>query len=76
MDREKMKLTDEVIENDKLIQLSKESYITKEELIKILEELNCIAFKSITLNCITGFKVAYNENEKYVKTYGFDINIY
>lgn len=68
-------MNEEIRDND-LILASRESYLKKEELLKILESLDYIAVKNFSVDCITGFMIEKNDKgNKYVKTLGFEIRI-
>ena len=63
--------------NDSLqIKACKNSYLKKEDLIKILEDLNFTEVKDIRLTCITGYQIKVNDKgDKYIYPLGFEINI-
>lgn len=60
-----------------LIKASKDSYLKKEELIQMLENLKFSEVKDVNITCITGYqiKVSSYTKEKYVQTLGYDIRI-
>ncbi len=68
---------DKIMLNDSiLIKASKDSYLKKEDLIHMLENLNFTEVKDFSVTCITGYKIKTNDkNEKYVQTLGYDIRI-
>ena len=66
----------ELLNDSILIKASKDSYLKKEDLIKMLENLNFTEVKDVNISCITGYKIKYNDkNEKYIQTFGYDIRI-
>ena len=51
-------------------------YITKEQFISMIQELNFTFVKDVELTCVTGFKICENDKgNKYVECVGFDIRI-
>ncbi len=59
-----------------LIQKAKESYIKKEDLINLINSLSFTEVKSLRLCVITDYGIKYNDdNDPYVKTFGYDIEI-
>ena len=59
-----------------LVKASQDSYIKKEDLIKMIENLNFSHVKELTLELITGFKIEWdNDNKKYIRTLGYRIDI-
>lgn len=76
MDIEKQKLTDDVLENTELVRLCKKSYITKDDLIDIIQKLNFTEVANFSITCITGYKIELDsDGDKNVRTYSFDINL-
>lgn len=68
--------TKEMLNDNLLIKATKDSYMKKEDLIKMIENLNFDEVESIRLSCITGYKIKINDNgNKYVQSLGFDVNI-
>ena len=67
----------ELLNDSLLIKASKDSYLKKEELIQMLENLNFSEVKDVSITCITGYqiKVSSSTKEKYVQTLGYDIRI-
>lgn len=66
----------ELLNDSLLIKASKDSYLKKEDLIKMLENLNFTEVKDVNISFITGYKIKYNDkNEKYVQTLGYNIRI-
>lgn len=66
----------EMLNDSILIKATKDSYMKKEDLIKMLETLNFSEIESIRLYCITGYKIKINDNgNKYVQTLGFEVVI-
>lgn len=66
----------ELLNDSILIKASKGSYLKKEDLIKMLENLNFTEVKDVSISFITGYKIKCNDkNEKYVQTLGYDIRI-
>lgn len=66
----------ELLNDSLLIKASKDSYLKKEDLIHMLENLNFTEVKDFSVTCITGYKIKTNDkNEKYVQTLGYDIRI-
>ena len=67
---------DIMINDEDLINLTKNSYMSKESFIKLLEEINFSEVKDVSITCITGYKIKTNDhNKKYVDSLGFDITI-
>lgn len=70
------KETAESLNDSILIKATQDSYIKKEDLIKIIENLTFSEVESIKLSCITGYRIKVNDKgDKYVQVLGFDINI-
>ena len=68
--------TKEILNDNLLIKATKDSYMKKEDLIKMIENLNFNEVESIRLSCITGYKITIKDNgNKYVQSLGFDVNI-
>lgn len=66
----------ETFENDCMIKQAKNSYISKEDLIKLIESLNFTEVTDFSMFCITSYKIKKNEHgNKYVDKLGFDIKI-
>ena len=66
----------ELLNDSILIKATKDSYLKKEDLIKMLENLNFTEVKDVSITCITGYKIKTNDkNEKYVQSLGYDIRI-
>lgn len=66
----------ELLNDSILIKASKDSYLKKEDLIKMLENLNFTEVKDIRISFITGYQIRKNDKgNKYVQTLGYDINI-
>lgn len=67
----------EILNDSLLIKASKHSYLKKEDLIQMLENLNFSEVKDVNISCITGYqiKVSSSTKEKYVQTLGYDIRI-
>lgn len=66
----------EVFENNEMVKQVKQSYITKENLIKLIESLSFTEVKEFSMFCITSYKINVNEKgNKYVDKLGFDIRI-
>lgn len=63
--------------NDSLkINASKDSYLKKEEFIKMLENLRFTEVKDVSITCITGYQIKVNDKgDKYVQSLGYDIHI-
>lgn len=54
----------------------KNSYLTKEEFITLLENINFTHVKNIHVDLITGFKIRFNSNdEQYIDPLYIDLNI-
>lgn len=63
-------------EKDNMIKLVKESYLSKDDLIKLIDSLTFTEVKEFSMFCITSYVVKTNENGKeYVDKLGFDISI-
>ena len=61
------------LNNDvQLIKSTRASYLSKEDLIKMIQELNFGEVKSLSLEVITGYRIEENRN---VTTLGYDIRI-
>lgn len=59
-----------------IIEKSDSTYITKEELLKLIENIDFKKVKSLELEVITGYEVKqYNDNSPYVQTLGFTFKI-
>lgn len=70
--------TKSIIEQKDMIIQSRNSYISKDEFIKIINSLEYDAIESAKIHFITGYRFI-GENEKqdaHVKTLGFDFDIY
>lgn len=66
----------EMLNDSLLIKATKDIYMKKEDLIKMIENLNFSEVESIRIYCITGYKIKVNDNgNKYVQTLGFEVNI-
>ena len=66
----------ELLNDSILIKATKDSYVKKEDFIKMIENLNFTEIKNFTCEFITGYQVKINDkNEKYVKSLGFEIRI-
>lgn len=66
----------EMLNDSLLIKATKDSYMKKEDLIKMIENLNFTEIENIRLSCITGYKIKVNNNgNKYVQTLGFEFDI-
>lgn len=66
----------ELLNDSLLIKATKEGYLKKEDLIKMLENLNFSEVKDFCITCITGYKIKINDKgEKYVQSLGYDIHI-
>lgn len=66
----------EVFEKNNMIKLVKDSYLSKDDLIKLIESLTFTEVKEFSMFCITSYMVKTNENGKeYVDKLGFDISI-
>lgn len=66
----------EMLKDSLLIKATKDSYMKKEDLIKMIENLNFTEIENIRLSCITGYKIKVNNNgNKYVQTLGFEFDI-
>lgn len=66
----------EMLNDSLLIKATKDSYMKKEDLIKMIENLNFSEIEYIRLSCITGYKIKINDNgNKYVQTLGFEVDI-
>lgn len=65
-----MQLTKEEIE------LAKKSYITKEEILNMITNMDFIAVKSLSLYAITGYRIGVNrDGDEYLDTYCKEIRI-
>ena len=59
-----------------MIEISDSTYITKEELLKIIESIDFKKVKSLELEVITGYRIRYNDNNTpYVQTLGSTFKI-
>ena len=68
--------TKEMLNDNLLIKATKDSYMKKEDLIKMIENLNFSEIENVRISCITGYKIKVNDNgNKYVQTLGYDIRI-
>ena len=68
--------TKELLNDSLLIKATKGSYMKKEDLIKMIENLNFSEVENIRISCITGYKIKVNDNgNKYVQTLGFEVDI-
>lgn len=66
----------ELLNDSLLIKALKDSYLKKEDLIKMIENLNFSEVENIRISCITGYKIKVNDNgNKYVQTLGFKVDI-
>lgn len=66
----------EMLNDSILIKATKDSYMKKEDLIHMLENLKFTEVKDFRVTCITGYKIKTNDkNEKYVQSLGYDIRI-
>ena len=66
----------ETFENAYIIKQAKHSYISKEDLINLIESLNFTEVTDFSMFCITSYKIVKNEKgNKYVDKLGFDIKI-
>lgn len=66
----------EMLNDSLLIKATKDSYMKKEDLLKMIENLNFSEVENIKLSCITGYKIKVNDNgNKYVQTLGFEVDI-
>ena len=60
-----------------LLEEAKKSYITKEELIKMIENINFTHVEEFELKVITGFIQKFNAEDKpYIQTLGSKISLY
>ena len=58
------------------IELSKKSYITKEELLNMITNIDFIAVKTLSLYAITGYRIVVNrDGDEYLDTYCKEIRI-
>lgn len=59
-----------------LLENAEKSYITKENLIEMINGLEFKQVKDFRMEVITGFSIRYdNEEKRYVNTFGYDIHI-
>lgn len=66
----------EVFENNEMVKQVKQSYMTKQDLINLIESLTFTEVTDFSMFCITSYKIAKNEKgNKYVDKLGFDIKI-
>lgn len=65
---------EDFIEIEKLNEIHCNSYIKKEEFMKMLENLRFVGIEKASLHFITGFE--YNAKENITKTRGYDIELY
>ena len=66
----------ELLNDSLLIKAAKDSYIKKEDFIRMIENLNFTEIKNFECEFITGYQIKKNDNDqKYVQTLGFDIRI-
>ena len=66
----------EMLNDSLLIKATKDIYMKKEDLIKMIENLKFSEVEEIKISCITGYKIKVNDNgNKYVQTLGFDVHI-
>lgn len=58
------------------IELSKKSYVTKEELLEMITKIDFIAVKTMSLYAITGYHINISrDGEEYLDTYCKEIRI-
>ena len=57
---------------------ARNSYIKKQDFIDIISKLPFDSVETATIHFITGYQFipATQENDEYIKTYGFDFDIY
>ena len=66
----------ELLKDSLLIKASKDSYLAKEDFIKMLENLNFTEVKDVRITFITGYQIKINDKgNKYVQSLGYDICI-
>lgn len=66
----------EMLNDSLLIKATKDSYMKKEDLIKMIENLNFSEVKNFTCEFITGYQIKKNDKgEKHVQSLGFEIRI-
>ena len=67
----------QMLNDSLLMKASIDSYLKKEELIQMLENLNFSEVKDVNITCITGYQIKTSPatKEKYVQTLGYDIRI-
>lgn len=66
----------ELLNDSILIKATKDSYMKKEDLIKMIETLNFSEVETVRISFITGYKIKVNDNgNKYVQTLGFELDI-
>ena len=66
----------EMLQDNLLIKARKDSYLNKEDFIKMIENLNFTEVEDARMTFITGYRVNVSDNgNKYVETLGFNINI-
>lgn len=59
-----------------LLEEAKKSYITKEQLIEMLNSSKFDYVEELELKVITGFRVIEDENDIRIQPLGYKINIY
>ena len=67
----------QMLNDSLLMKASIDSYLKKEELIQMLENLKFSEVKDVNITCITGYQIKESSStkEKYVQTLGYDIRI-
>lgn len=66
----------EILNDSLLIKASKDSYVKKEDFIRMIENLNFTEIKNFTCEFITGYQIKKNDkDQKYVQTLGFEVRI-
>lgn len=66
----------QLLSDSLLIKATKDSYIKKEDFVKMIENLNFTEIKNFTCEFITGYQIKKNDkDQKYVQTLGFEIRI-
>ena len=76
MKKEEAERLNEIYKNNQLIKRACESYLSKEELIKFIENLEFKRVENFTLDTITGYEIKTNNNgDKYVQPLGYKIEI-
>lgn len=62
--------------NEELLEQARESYISKIQLIEMINALDFEKVKDFRMEVITNFNIKYtDENKRYVNTFGYDIHI-